>query len=285
MGIATVVAVTPAGGLTTEEVLEVAAAVEADIEHPIAKAICAAHRPTQRASGVAVIPGAGVAGRVGDRAVRVSRDFGDPLPVDLAAAAEGYRGRGDAVVVVEVDGDAVGVLAVSTPLRQEASSAIGRLHDLGLRTAILSGDGAEAVGTVARELGIEVGTRRAEPRGEAGRPAGTARRVGRSGHGGRRPQRRAGPGRRRRRVRHRRRFGGRHLDERHHPGRQRPPGRPGRHRRGRRHVRRHPRELRLGHGLQRLGAAPGRRRPPRSRSSPPSPWASPACWSSATACA
>ena len=156
MGIATVVAVAPAGGLTTEEVLEVAAAVESDIEHPIAKAICAAHRPTERASDVTVIPGAGVAGRVGDRNVRVVRDFGDPLPVDLAAAAEGYRGRGDAVVVVEVDGSAIGVLAVSTPLRQEASSAIGRLHDLGLRTAILSGDGADAVGTVARELGIEV---------------------------------------------------------------------------------------------------------------------------------
>jgi cation-transporting ATPase V len=156
MGIATVVAVAPARGLTTEEVLEVAAAVESDIEHPIAKAICAAHRSTQRASDVVVLPGAGVAGRVGDRAVRVSRDFGDPLPVDLATAAEGYRGRGDAVVVVEMDGDAVGVLAVSTPLRQEASSAIGRLHDLGLRTAILSGDGAEAVGTVARELGIEI---------------------------------------------------------------------------------------------------------------------------------
>ena len=44
MGIATVVAVTPARGLTTDEVLDVASAVESDIEHPIAKAICAAHR-------------------------------------------------------------------------------------------------------------------------------------------------------------------------------------------------------------------------------------------------
>ncbi len=156
MGIAAVVAVTPAPGLSTEDVLEVAAAVESDIEHPIAKAICAAHRPSERASDVAILPGAGVTGRVGDRSVRVVRAHGGSLPPDLAAAAEGYRGRGEAVVVVEVDDRPVGVLAVSTPLRQEASSAIARLQDLGLRTAILSGDGAEAVATVARELGIEI---------------------------------------------------------------------------------------------------------------------------------
>jgi heavy metal translocating P-type ATPase len=156
IGIAAVVAVTPAGNLVSDDVLEVASAVEADIEHPIAKAICAAHRPTQRASDVTIIPGAGVTGRVEDRTVRVVRQLGDVLPVDLAAAAEGYRARGEAVVVVEVDGRAIGVLAVSTPLRQEASSAIGRLHEIGLRTAILSGDGADAVATVGRELGIEV---------------------------------------------------------------------------------------------------------------------------------
>ena len=156
MGIASVVAVTPATGLSTEEVLDVAAAVESDIEHPIAKAICAAHPPTQRASDVAILPGTGVTGRVGDRVVRVVRAYDGSLPPDLAAAAEGYRRRGEAVVVVEVDDDPVGVLAVSTPLRQEASSAINRLHELGLRTAILSGDGADAVGTVARELGIEI---------------------------------------------------------------------------------------------------------------------------------
>ena len=56
MGIAAVVAVTPAPGLSTEDVLEVAAAVESDIEHPIAKAICAAHRPSERASDVAILP-------------------------------------------------------------------------------------------------------------------------------------------------------------------------------------------------------------------------------------
>jgi heavy metal translocating P-type ATPase len=157
MGIATVVAVAPAAGYSTDDVLDVAAAVEADIEHPIAKAICAAHRPSRRAADVAVLPGVGVAGRVGDRSVRVVRAHEDPLPAELEKAAQEFRCRGDTVVAVVMDDWPVGVLAVSTPLRQEASIAIGRLHDLGIRTAILSGDSAEAVDTVARELSIDTG--------------------------------------------------------------------------------------------------------------------------------
>jgi soluble P-type ATPase len=73
----------------------------------------------------------------------------------LEAAAEEYRGRGETVVAVVLDDRPMGVLAVSTPLRQEARSAIGRLHDFGLRTAILSGDSEAAVGAVARELSID----------------------------------------------------------------------------------------------------------------------------------
>jgi heavy metal translocating P-type ATPase len=155
MGIATVVAVAPAEGLTPGEVLELAAAVEADIEHPIAKAVCAAHPARQRATDVALLPGLGVAGRVGDQTVRVVRAVDDPLPPVLEVAAAEYRGRGETVVAVILDDRPVGVLAVSTPLRQEAASAIGRLHDFGLRTAILSGDSDAAVGAVARELSID----------------------------------------------------------------------------------------------------------------------------------
>jgi heavy metal translocating P-type ATPase len=156
MGIATVVAVAPADDCSSGEVLGLAAAVEADIEHPIAKAVCAAHPPGLRATDVVLLPGLGVAGRVGDRAVRVVRAADDPLPSVLEAAAEEYRGRGETVVAVVVDDRPVGVLAVSTPLRQEAGSAIGQLHEFGLRTAILSGDSDAAVRTVARDLSIDI---------------------------------------------------------------------------------------------------------------------------------
>jgi heavy metal translocating P-type ATPase len=155
MGIATVVAVAPANGCSNEEVMDLAAAVERDMEHPIGKAICAAHPPRLSATDVAVLPGVGVAGRVGDRAVRVVRAHDHPLPTELQRAAEEYRRRGETVVVVVVDDRPIGVLAISSPLRQEAARAIDRLHGLGIRTVILSGDSEEAVATVARELSID----------------------------------------------------------------------------------------------------------------------------------
>ena len=155
MGIATVVAVTPADGHSSEEVLDLSAAVEADIEHPIAKAICAAQPPRRRAADVAVLPGVGVTGRVGERLVRVVRAHADPLPPELAAAAREFRGRGETAVAVVVDDRPLGVLAISTPLRPEAAGAIDRLHELGIRIAVLSGDSAEAVAAVGRELSID----------------------------------------------------------------------------------------------------------------------------------
>ena len=77
------------------------------------------------------------------------------LPGDLEEAASEFRRRGETVVAVVLDEQPVAVLAVSTPLRQEAAGAVDRLHELGLRTAILSGDSEEAVGTVARSLSID----------------------------------------------------------------------------------------------------------------------------------
>jgi soluble P-type ATPase len=77
------------------------------------------------------------------------------LSGDLEEVASEFRQRGETVVAVMLDGQPVAVLAVSTPLRQEAAGAVDRLHELGLRTAILSGDSEEAVGTVARSLSID----------------------------------------------------------------------------------------------------------------------------------
>ena len=206
MGIATVVAVAPAEGSSTEEVLDLAAAVEADIEHPIARAICAAHRPRRRAVDVAVLPGVGVAGRLGGQAIRVVRAHEDLLPAELEAGAEEFRRRGETAVAVVVDDQPIGVLAISTPLRQEAVGAIARLHELGIRTAILSGDSEEAVRDRRPHPVHRHRPRRAGPRAEARGPRSTPHGLRCGGHGGRRHQRRPGTCRRRRGLRHRQRF-------------------------------------------------------------------------------
>jgi soluble P-type ATPase len=77
------------------------------------------------------------------------------LPASIERAATERYDRGETVVTVERDGEVIGAIAVTTPLRPEAGPAVADLRSMGLSTAILSGDSAPAVRTVADELGID----------------------------------------------------------------------------------------------------------------------------------
>ena len=136
-------------------VLALASAVEAESEHPIATAICGAAQPLERATEVEVLPGAGVLGTVAGHRIRVGRLDGATAPASLAAAIASYQDRGDTVVSVACDDQMVGVIAVATPIRPDAAPAIATLHQMGLKTAILSGDAAPAVTAVAATLDID----------------------------------------------------------------------------------------------------------------------------------
>jgi heavy metal translocating P-type ATPase len=138
-----------------ERVLGLAAAIEAESEHPIAVAICGAAEPVGRATDVEVLPGAGVRGTVGGHRVAVGRLEGASTPASLHAAITGFADRGDTVVSVTYDDKMLGVIAVATPIRRDAGPAIATLHRMGLRTAILSGDAAPAVSSVAATLDID----------------------------------------------------------------------------------------------------------------------------------
>jgi heavy metal translocating P-type ATPase len=137
-----------------EDVLSLAAAVEAESQHPIALAIMTAAGSRIRATDVRSLPGVGVIGTVDRHEIQVSRAVPSRLPQSIADAVTQRYLRGETVVVVERDGDVVGAIAVTTPLRPEALPAVTHLRALGLSSAILSGDSDPAVRTVATELGI-----------------------------------------------------------------------------------------------------------------------------------
>jgi len=141
--------------VTDDWVLGAASAVESESEHPIAVAICAAAAPLSLATGVEVLPGAGVLGVVDGHRILVGRLDDAGLPPSLRPAVSTYQDRGDTVVSVACDDRTIGVIAVATPVRADARPAIAMLHRMGLRTAILSGDGAPAVTAVARDLDID----------------------------------------------------------------------------------------------------------------------------------
>ncbi|GAA5164375.1 heavy metal translocating P-type ATPase [Pseudonocardia eucalypti] len=154
-----------AEGVTEEEALRLAGAVEHASEHPIAAAIARAASarlgalpPVQE---FANSEGLGVRGVVDGHAVLVGRpalleQWSQPLPEPLAAAARAGEARGTAVAVAW-DGRARAVLVVADTVKPTSRAAIAQLRALGLTPVLLTGDNAEVARTVAAEVGIDPG--------------------------------------------------------------------------------------------------------------------------------
>lgn len=145
-------------GTTLDELFAQAAAVEQESDHPIATAIVAqATKRTlivPRAQDIQATPGVGVRGHVDGHLVEVARYDADRLPDEVLHGAEAALSRGETVVLVLVDGQASGWIAVTTPLRPEAPAAVAALQSLDLEVVLLSGDAPGAVATVADRLAI-----------------------------------------------------------------------------------------------------------------------------------
>jgi len=170
-------AVHPAAGLDEAAVLRLAGALQAGSEHPLARAVLARVGAALPAvAGFRALPGRGVAGAVDGRALRLGSprllaELGaDPGPLAAAAAAEAAQGRTLAWLVEAGPAPAVlGLLAFEDALKPGAAAAIAGLHAMGLRTAMISGDGAAAAGAVAASLGIEDVAAEVLPDGKAER--------------------------------------------------------------------------------------------------------------------
>ena len=155
---AVVTSVVAVRGSTPGDVLALAAAVEAESEHPIASAIMrkatGSGIQVATASDVRSLPGVGVSGTVDRFSVRVGRLSEDGLPASLRSDILERYDAGETVVAVDRDGETVGAIAMTTPLRPEAGAALRHLRAMGLSSTILSGDSAPAVRTVGATLGI-----------------------------------------------------------------------------------------------------------------------------------
>ncbi len=148
-----VVRVVPAPGITEEDVLSVAAALEARSEHPLARAILAAAGPVAAASDVQSVAGRGLVGTLDGRDARL----GNPAfvePGSLAPVAAALEAEGSSVVVIARQGQTIGVIAIRDELRQEAGAALAALHDLGVDVAMLTGDNQTTAEAIGREAGI-----------------------------------------------------------------------------------------------------------------------------------
>ncbi|MBC7299700.1 MULTISPECIES: heavy metal translocating P-type ATPase [Nocardia] len=149
-----VVEISAVTGVEQATVLAVAAALESRSEHPLARAILAAVDTFTPATDVEAVTGAGLTGLIDWRPARLGRP-GWIEPGALASDVERMQHAGATAVLIEHDGQVIGAIAVRDELRPEAHEVIDRLHALGIRVSMLTGDNARTAAALAAEAGIE----------------------------------------------------------------------------------------------------------------------------------
>jgi Cu+-exporting ATPase len=167
VGRPSLVAVEPAAGVARDEVLRLAAALQTASEHPLARAVLeralAERIAVPEARDARALPGRGLEASVGGESLalgssRLLRELGLE-PGALARRAERLEGEGRTISwLVARDGDTarlLGLLAFGDTLKAQARLAVERLHRLGVKTMLLTGDNRGSAEAVARELGID----------------------------------------------------------------------------------------------------------------------------------
>jgi P-type Cu2+ transporter len=145
-----------------DAVLRMAAAVEADSEHPLARAIVTAAQKSgdiRHATNFRALAGRGVTAEVDGTTVSVGgpallRERKLEIPGALQDEVEVWRGRGAGVLCVVVDSRVVGAIALEDEIRPEAREAVAELQAMGVDVAMITGDAHQVANAVASELGI-----------------------------------------------------------------------------------------------------------------------------------
>ncbi|MGD8331809.1 MAG: copper-translocating P-type ATPase, partial [Acidobacteriota bacterium] len=155
--------VTAHGDFTERDVLRWAGAAERGSEHPLGRAI--AERAEAQAGTLpeprdfSAVRGKGVQATVDGRLVlagsrALMRDNGvDPQP--LEAEMTRLEEQAKTAMLVAVDGALAGLVAVADTLKEDSKEAIRRLHDMGIETAMITGDNRRTAEAIGHEVGID----------------------------------------------------------------------------------------------------------------------------------
>nr|WP_186267771.1 heavy metal translocating P-type ATPase [Burkholderia gladioli] len=157
-------------GTTRETTMAIAAAIQRHSEHPLARAIVAAHHGeahgdarAPQASEAKAVAGRGVEARIdGTRHAIGSARWLDELAIEVPAAARQRAAELEAagntvswLMRLDAPAAVLALIAFGDTVKPSAREAISRLHALGIRTALVTGDNQGSATAVARELGID----------------------------------------------------------------------------------------------------------------------------------
>lgn len=146
-----------------ETLLRLAAAVEANSEHPLGRAVVEAAQgkgSIPQATDFRSITGRGVEATVDGARVAVGgpallRERSIEMPTELKGSIDAWAHRGSSILHVARGDDVVGAIALEDEIRPESRQAVEELHRLGVRVAMITGDAGQVAESVAAELGIE----------------------------------------------------------------------------------------------------------------------------------
>lgn len=173
-----VVETAAAEGIDRSEALRLAAAVEHDAEHPIARALVESAREANLqlpgAEDFHAVPGHGVEATVDGRNLKVGgpallRKLSIEPPDKIRNAADSFSKSARAAVYLVEDQRVLSVFAIADALRPESKEAVNRLREKGLKVAMLTGDAQAVADGVAKELGINTVFAEVLPEDKAGK--------------------------------------------------------------------------------------------------------------------
>ena len=153
--------IAPMDGSAAEDVLRVAAAVEAQSEHPIARAIEAAAKGIDLpdATCVQARAGFGISGLVDGGAVLVGNRKlmqREGVPIAMAeATADRFATLGQTAIFVSVSGELIGVLTVADTVKDDSQATISALRAAGMHVAMITGDTDAAAQSIGSALGVD----------------------------------------------------------------------------------------------------------------------------------
>jgi Cu2+-exporting ATPase len=148
----------------TDRMLALAAGVEADSEHPLARAIVREADQqgidAELATDFQSMTGRGVSATIAGQHVAVGgpsllRELDLTPPAELGSKIEQWEARGAAVLHLVVEDSIVGSFALEDGIRPESRRAVDALHDLGIRVVMITGDSQAVADSVAAKLGID----------------------------------------------------------------------------------------------------------------------------------
>lgn len=159
-----VVGITASAGMADNDALALAAAVEGDSEHLIARAIRAAAKERglslPEVADFSAIKGRGVRGQVSGQEIlvggpRLLEMANAQIPDALESFSRAADEAGQSVIFVLRDKQVIAGLAIADVIRPESAQAVLRLHELGVNVVMLTGDSEAVAKAVARELKID----------------------------------------------------------------------------------------------------------------------------------